>query len=181
MTTTDRPDGKYAIVLAPDTRPIAEALLTSGARRAGNGGLDNLLDALKVQAASEDQAVLTFPNFPAKLQAEAAIDAWVEETNENLKVNRILGLDRTGPTRSGDIIRLGSGSYVVEVLNAIGRKGQTLWAVIVDGERTHALYETKDLALLAYVARGTRSDMERSALAYGAARLLNAKTAPDED
>lgn len=127
-----------------------------------------------------DDLTLTFPNRFSKLRAEAAIQREAEEEAEGRKVDQILGLDGSGPTRSGDVIRLGVGSYVVEVINAIGRKGQTLWAVIVDGEQTHALFETQDLALLAYVARGTKSDMERSALTYGAARLLNAQTTPEE-
>lgn len=114
------------------------------------------------------------------LQAEAAVEIVNAQLAESRKVDAILGLS-SKPTngvhvRSARVIDLGHDSYVVEIENALGREGQTLYDVIVEGKRTHALYETADLALLAYVGRA-HSGMELSALVYGAARLLDAPTA----
>lgn len=118
---------------------------------------------------SDADRTIVYRSVVHKRQAEAAVESMAEEMRTHRRISEILGL--SGRTYAEQIIDLGDDSYVVAVANAIGKEGRTLYAVIVSGERVHALYETKDLALLSYVARDYRG-MEQSALIYGAARML---------
>lgn len=118
---------------------------------------------------------IVFPHAGFKRHAEVAIERADKESAQRRRVAEILHLDghRRGIERVGDILDLGDDNFVVEVVNALGKRDRIMFCVVLDGEQTPFLYETRDMALLAYVGR-SHTGMSLDALVRGAARMLTA-------